>query len=801
VTAGAVTPLATATGYAPGDPRACGPVARRDAAAALANMAMHHSARLVMVAPGSGVFRSLATLARSGDDLSESAAARAAANLAESVEPGIHGPLLNADLMNAFLRLADTGTILSQREVARFFALLACSLSTHAALLSAGAVAYAIRFLGSDDAACAKHGALAVANLAVSHASHGALMSSSECAAALGRASTSPDRDVRRCIAFGCCNLASNERIHDDMLRWSLVRVLVMLLATSVACDDDYATVQCAFAIRWLGLHAACRVAAVAAGVLQPLLLLVASTETPMATLREVMTTLRNLSFDDGNKLAMVAAGALRVIPQCSRRGDTELAHQSLGVLANLAEVLINQRQMIAEGTLQDMKYFLTLADARTTAAAAAAAAPPNSGAIVYAAVAASGAGAGSAKKKKKKGATEAAAEADAAGGGDTVSAIVARSDAEHVEPAVEDGAAVEACRALANLATEFKHTAELVSGGALSCLVDAMRPSASQLRRRYGAMALSGLAMNPSLCVRIVAEGSVPLLVSLAKRDSEDTAAQRYAVMAMANLAMSRASHEALIDATAVRIAVQLLGCEDGDVAGAATTVIVNFAVAPENHALLGSEHVLPVLVRLCHGSDGAAAARHASADADEVVVLSAAMTARRAQALATRGLRGFAVDARMRTQIVLMGGLHALLRLAATGGSAAGATDVLSSPASVQADALAALTNLAISGCIADYAQDFAVATPVPLLCDFLESTDARKVCLVGCVVCLARKCAMTLSRVPAAAVRGHRARQPRGAPRMRRRNIDELAGRTWRDRVSRPGRRRGGCGRLRP
>ena len=116
----------------------------------------------------------------------------------------------------------------------------------------------------------AQHGALAVANLAVSHPAHGALMATSECAAALGRAAGSPDADVRRCIgvcarprargvgqraaacvhdasgyaAFGISNFASNEAIHEDMLRWSLVRVVVLLLSASVAAGDDYATLQ-----------------------------------------------------------------------------------------------------------------------------------------------------------------------------------------------------------------------------------------------------------------------------------------------------------------------------------------------------------------------------------------------------------------------------------------------------------------------------------------------------------------------------------------------------------------------------
>ena len=282
--------------------------------------------------------------------------------------------------------------------------------------------------------------------------------------------------------------------------------------------------------------------------------------------------------------------------------------------------------------------------------------------------------------------------------------------------------------------------------------------------------MALAGLAVNPSLCVRIIGDGAIPLLVALAKRESDDTPSQRFAVTALSNLAMSRAAHDALVDAQVMRMVVQVRpvmamciracgfmrvrmhravarvrrrgGCGRGGHRSGASAAHsemhivmartqVNFAVAPENHALLLGEYVLGPLVRLCLGpaDDGAAAARPGD-ETDEHVVVSAAMSARRAQALAARGLRGLAVDARSRAQIVAQGGMHALLRLAATGGSAAGTTDALCSPTSVQADVLAALTNLAICGCIADFASAFAASLPVSVLLGFLESTDARKV-----------------------------------------------------------------------
>ncbi len=52
-------------------------------------------------------------------------------------------------------------------------------------------------------------------------------------------------------------------------------------------------------------------------------------------------------------------AEALPLLVDMSRQGDVELAHQAMGVVANLAEILENQSVMVSNGTLQHLKFVL----------------------------------------------------------------------------------------------------------------------------------------------------------------------------------------------------------------------------------------------------------------------------------------------------------------------------------------------------------------------------------------------------------------------------------------------------------
>ena len=74
---------------------------------------------------------------------------------------------------------------------------------------------------------------------------------------------------------------------------------------------------------------------------------------------REIAACLRNLSLGEQIKVALVRAGVSKALNWICHSGDVEVAHQSCGVLANLAEVVENQSVMVEEGLLQHLKFVL----------------------------------------------------------------------------------------------------------------------------------------------------------------------------------------------------------------------------------------------------------------------------------------------------------------------------------------------------------------------------------------------------------------------------------------------------------
>jgi signal transduction histidine kinase len=55
----------------------------------------------------------------------------------------------------------------------------------------------------------------------------------------------------------------------------------------------------------------------------------------------------------------MTKMGGLAVLVHLSHSNDVEVAHQTVGVIANLAEVAENQNLMVEQGTLQHLKFVL----------------------------------------------------------------------------------------------------------------------------------------------------------------------------------------------------------------------------------------------------------------------------------------------------------------------------------------------------------------------------------------------------------------------------------------------------------
>lgn len=84
-----------------------------------------------------------------------------------------------------------------------------------------------------------------------------------------------------------------------------------------------------------------------------------------------------------------------------------------------------------------------------------------------------------------------------------------------------------EAVRGLANISGDFANAAAIVAAGALLSLITALS-SPDFLCQRYASMGIGNLACNPSNQMKIIQEGALNMLMSLAKFENGDLESQR---------------------------------------------------------------------------------------------------------------------------------------------------------------------------------------------------------------------------------------------------------------------------------
>lgn len=122
---------------------------------------------------------------------------------------------------------------------------------------------------------------------------------------------------------------------------------------------------------------------------------------------------------------------------------------------------------------------------------------------------------------------------------------------------------------------------------------------------KRYAAMGVGNLATNLGNQEKIINEGALQPLISLAGRDNGDLESQRYAVFALTNVAATRSNHARLIGAGVCELVAALLEADDVEIRNSAAFCVGNFASNPDNHPTLLDEGVLGPLINLVASSD----------------------------------------------------------------------------------------------------------------------------------------------------------------------------------------------------
>lgn len=115
----------------------------------------------------------------------------------------------------------------------------------------------------------------------------------------------------------------------------------------------------------------------------------------------------------------------------------------------------------------------------------------------------------------------------------------------------------------------------------------------------------MGNLATNLGNQEKIINEGALQPLLSLARRDNGDLESQRYAVFALTNVAATRSNHARLISAGVCELMAALLEVDDVEIRNSAAFCVGNFASNPDNHATLLDEGVLGPLINLVASSD----------------------------------------------------------------------------------------------------------------------------------------------------------------------------------------------------
>lgn len=602
---------------------------QREAAAAICNIAISEENKVILAR--SGVLAGLVSLASGSgsDEQRELHAICALANMAEMVEGRTQERMIEEGAMKVLIRLAESKNTEIRQQVARNFALFASKRDSHSTLVRIHAANKMLNFICDEDTVVQRYGVLGLGNLAVSRESHQELFDVGAIAVLMDLSQKTQDLLTKRAIAFTLHNIACNPGNHIPCERLGLTRALVTLLEDT----DKDVNLQAILATRHLCESAKFRNQFIELNGIPKLKPLGFSEDVEIK--REVCAALRNLSLSVHGKVVMVREKVLPLLCECMQSPDVEVCHQSTGVIANLAEASENQGYMVEQGVLQHLKYVL---------------------------------------RSKSVFVQREAARA------------LANISAEYTCKS-----ALGALRTTTNLiCLLFSDAPLIVSAGTLQSLISAMT-SPDYVCQRYACMGIGNLSAHPENMKKVIQEGALPMLISLAADFSNnDLESQRYATIALTNLSAERANHKDMVQTNCLVKFKELLAHQDVEIRNTSIFALANFSSNPNNHELIIKEGCLPLIINILSLADA------------------------QAQYRAVCALRGLSTNYDIRLEMMQCDVIPLLLPLAK-------AEDV-----NLQMECLACLCNLSLCGCIGQNPLSFLDVLSVQQLVAFLCTAD---------------------------------------------------------------------------
>lgn len=273
------------------------------------------------------------------------------ANLSEMVEN--QGFLARSGVITPCASVMRSRQNLSQRESGRLSANISGSTDQLAAnvIVDDGVHSLLMSFLLSKDLACQKIGSIGIGNLCSNDCHRELLMHCGvlEPLISLTRSEKS-EIEARRFSMLAIANLAASFANHNEFVSQGAIPMLVSFTNS----DDIYLKDYAAFALAELSRNANMTAMLADEGALDPVLALFNSKGCHISVQRQMLPSIRTLSFLNTNKVAICASGSLGVIlgfiSDCN--GTVDELQLACCTIANLIELECNMELAVYSGCI-----------------------------------------------------------------------------------------------------------------------------------------------------------------------------------------------------------------------------------------------------------------------------------------------------------------------------------------------------------------------------------------------------------------------------------------------------------------
>ena len=464
----------------------------------------------------------LSALLLSSDVYCVGVACRSLSNLASNTD--VHEHLRKEGVLKSLVGAISKSDADCQRYAALCIANMTTNSDFQEQILETDVISHLVNLLGRkavDEDAC-KYASLALANMSATSAYHLNFTRSGALETLLFIVANESEKLTRYYVAHTFANLCGNESNHYMFVNTGVQPVVKLACST-----DNEIHFQAVSAMRALSVTGDIKSKLVGEGCLEPIIRLLFSSQVKI--LREASACLWNLSLDDINKYKIAQCGAIPPLIKKIQSQDLQVACQSIACLTNLAEWAENRDTIVNEGVIVP---------------------------------------------------------------------CLALMKSLHVEVQRESGLLIS------NLCASAKSIGAIMKGGGHDALISFII-SDDVSCQRVGAFGLGTICGHDEHRVAMMAAGSYEPLSSMANNREVELEIRRCALFAIVNLASSSQNHLNLIAEGALPMLLSLFSSDDSSMRSLSALVISRIAVNPEYRQTVSTEGGLEPVLYLSRTED----------------------------------------------------------------------------------------------------------------------------------------------------------------------------------------------------